>query len=324
MKYIVVSTMIDGTTSTRTVDYEYMRQVYDAVARMRLDSEMEFESIRVYHDLSSVDGLCRAALAIAHTVAKKTIDHGSCTATQIAIDTALRIACARVASAGEHATAEYIGEVVKSMNHDAQDFYGYAMEGLQATKGQPVAERYRAGYIRLNRHIHSQRAATAHELSTEFIIDGGGDIVSIGTAIGSILRGTDKYTPTPSARLDNASARKLCVTLAAAVNQLTPTQKDIVRLMGNGYSMRQIAVKLGRNEATIREHAANIRKRIAAYFAANAPEMVDNKAVQTSICKAETDSAAMANKSKSAEYYRAYRARKAAEHKKAECAQTNK
>ena len=313
MKYIIVANLIDGTTNTTTVEHANIRDTYNAVARMRLDSETEIESVRVYHDLSTVDGLCRAALAIAHTVAKKTIDRGACTATQIAIDTALRVACARVASAGEHATAEYINGVVQSLNHDAQDFFGYAMQGLQSTNGQPIADRYRAGYIAINRYVHSQRSASQYELSTEFIIDGGGDVVALGSAVGSILRGTDRYIPTPSARLDGQSARKLCATLAAAVNQLTPTQKDIVRLLGLGYSQNQVASKLGRAPATIKEHIANIRKRVAGYFADNAPDYIDNATVQTSICKTETDGAKTANKSKSAEYYRAYRARKAAE-----------
>lgn len=324
MKYTIIINTISGEHDIMTIiDSNSPAQAHNHAAQLALDSEAEVERVHVFPCTTDAygnmdeNGLARGALMIARRTARNSVKRTGGNETQWRIDKELTAANARCIGAE---SADYIQSIICEYSADTQDFYGYAMRGLIDGHGHAIAEQYRMGYAALNRFIHSQRAATVYELSTEFIVDGGGDIVSIGAAVASILRGTDKYTPTASARLDSASARKLCVTLAAAVNQLTPTQKDIVRMMGNGYSQRQIADRMGRKVATIAEHAAIIRKRITAYMMEHAPEFIDNKRAQTSVQADAVNAAATANKSKSAEYYRAYRARKAAERKATETA----
>ena len=324
MHYTVIITTADGRQTINHIDAQDARTAHEHGAAMNQDATA---SIRVYpttqdeHGATIDAGVARGALMVARRTAANAVRRTGGNETQCRIDKELTAANARCHGAG---TAQRIIEVISSYSADTQDFFGYAAQGIAdgIAAGLDIAEQYHGAFIALNKFVHSQRSATEHELSTEFIIDGGGDIVAINTAISAIIRGGDKWTPTDGGGMDAETAARLGAAIAAAMRTVTPTQRKIAELTGRGYSQRPIAEKTGRGVATVARNLANVRAKIAEYMRDNAPEfseMIDSMSVTAAthtanISNAGRTAAAQERKAaKNAEYCKAYRARKAAE-----------
>lgn len=328
MQYTIIITTADGKQTTYTTTAADARIAHEHGAIIANDVTA---SIRVYpttqdeHGALIDAGVARGALMIARRTAANAVRRTGGNETQCRIDRELTAANARCHGAE---TARRIIDVIAGYSADTQEFFAIAAAGLTdaIAGGADIAEQYHVAFLALNRHVHAQRAATAYELSTEFIIDGGGDIVAINTAISAIIRGGDKWTAVDGGNMDAATAARLGAAITAAMRTVSPTQRHIAELLGRGYSQRQIAEKTGRGIATVNRNIAIMRGKISEYIRANAAEfadMLDSVTVAAAAGRAATDSRtaaaaerkAAADRATQAERARRYRARKAAERK---------
>lgn len=321
MKYIITITTTDAngnvTTTTTTTTATGARQAHEYAATIATGGA----KIRVYPDTATAAGIARGAVMIARRTALNAIMRQG-TPTQHTIERETAAINARIRGAE---TAERILTVVNDYSHDTREFFAIAAAALSAAaaNGKPIDEQYHAGYIELNAYIHSQRAATEYEISTEFLQDGGGDLVAINTAIAFIIHGGDKWTPTGGGEMDAATAARLGQAIADAMRTVTPTQRRIAELLARGYSQRQIADKTGRELATVNRNIAILRGKIAGYISGAAAEF-EPLIKQAATAAAATAAAAKnasgaytsrtaAQKATQAERARRYRERKAAE-----------
>ena len=200
-------------------------------------------------------------------------------------------------------TAARIDGVINEYSQDTREFFAIAAAGLIdgiREHGADIVECYHTAYLTLNRYIASERAATERELSTEYIIDGGGDIVAFNDAIASIIRGGEKWTAADGGGMDKATAARLGDAIAAAAAALNPTQKRITILLGRGYSQAQIASITNRKPSTINANVSIIRECIAAAMRdGEFASMIDS--ARTAAAAANTrEHAAKANKQRTA------------------------
>lgn len=288
--------------------------------------------IRVYPSTATAAGIMRGAVMVGRRTAINAIKRQG-TPTQHRIEREFAAINARLVGAE---TPERIAAVMADYSADTQDFYSVALEGLQEGKaaGKNIAEQYHGAFLHLNHFIQSQRAATDYEISTEFITDGGGDIVAYNSAVGRIIHGGEKWTPADGGNMDAATAAHLGAAIADAVRIVSPTQRRIAELLARGYSQRQIAEKTGRELATVNRNIAIMRGKIAEYIREHSPEFV--QLIRTAETAAAAQGAANGGRTAagaarekenckarhSAEYYREYRARKAAERAAAAVAET--
>lgn len=261
------------------------------------------------------EGERKAAAAKAAAKASKQTAAANVNATQAAIDNDLRrITAATLAALCDNAALDvdgYIFEHIATANAHTQDFFSVCtLAALEAANAHATqAEKAAAIYKAANAYTYASKAAAARDISTEWIIDGGGDLIAFGTAAASILKGGERWTPTAAAGMDVETAAALGETLAAAFATLTPTQRDITLRLVKGYSQRQAAAALGRSVGTIGKHVAIIRKAFADYITENAPRFAEL------VRQAETAAAAKATAARdttAAERMRRYRERKAA------------
>ncbi len=275
--------------------------------------------IRVYPSTATAAGIMRGAVMVGRRTAINAIKRQG-TPTQHRIEREFAAINARLVGAE---TPERVAAVVADYSADTQDFYGIALVGLVEGRaaGLDISSQYHGAFLRLNAYIQTQRAATDKEVSTEYIIDGGGDVVAYNGAIAQILRGGEKWTPTDGGTMDAATAARLGAVIADAMRTVSPTQRRIAELLARGYSQRQIANITGRETATVNRNIAIMRGKIAEYIHDNAPEFVQLIRTAETAAAAQgaanggrtAEGAARHKAAHNAEYYRAYRARKAAE-----------
>ena len=222
--------------------------------------------------------------------------------------------------------AARIDAVINDYSQDTREYFSVAAAALIdgiSVHGADIVECYHDAYLALNRYLSRERAATAHELSTEYIIDGGGDIVAYNSAVASILRGGDKWTPTAGGAMDNATAARLGNAIATAAALLSPTQKHIIELLARGLSAAQIARMTRRNESTVSRNIAMAREKIAAAMGAGEfAKLIDDaktaaaaKTVKATTARRTASGAAKkaaSDKATQAARARAYRERKKA------------
>lgn len=218
---------------------------------------------------------------------------------------------AALATAGKAATtdtaAAYIFAVMPTANAHTQDFFSVCLLATLDTDGTPT-DKAAAAFRAANAYTRQSQTAHAREVSTEYIVDGGGDLVVFGTAAAYILHGGEKWTPTDGGTMDTDTAAALGATLAAAFALLTPVQRDIVRHVVNGYSVRQTAAKMRRNPSTIQRNLDGVRRVFGGYIAENAPQFLPIIATATAAAAANREKGNAA----AAERMRRYRERKAA------------
>ena len=231
------------------------------------------QSMRVYPSLDSADGIVRGALIVAYRTAINGIMRTGGNPTQWTI---YRDARRITATALRNPTAAAIYGAEIDCGADVQDYISVATDALCAARnaGDDIATAYHTAYSALNDHIRGLRAAAAHELSTEYITDGGGDIVEYMDAIACIIRGGDAWTAAADdlGRLTAEDAAALGKVLHAALANCTPIQVRIVRLLAKDMSIRAIAKALRRNDKTIRRHIADVRAKVADAIRNDAPQ----------------------------------------------------
>lgn len=345
MEYIIIATITDAdgntTTTQTTTTATDAKQAHDHA------TTTDGAQIRVYPSTTTAAGIARGAVMIARRTAVNAVMRTGGNETQNCIERETAAINARIRGAE---TAERILSVVNDYSQDTREFFSTAAAALScaAAQGMEIVDQYRAAYSELNAAIHAQRAATEYEISTEFLTDGGGDLVSINTAIASIMRGGDKWTPTDGGNMDAATAARLGAAIADAMRLLSPTQRRIAELLGRGYSQRRIAEMTGRAVSTVAQNIAILRGKIAGYISGAAAEfayMMDGhnggSTVRVDVATAAATAAetaaaahnggannrrtdggkerkAASDKTTQAERARRYRERKAAERKAAE------
>ena len=274
MLYTIIIKNQDNTTAaTYTTDATDARTAHEHAA-----AAYPAAVVRVYPStLDSMGntiaaGLARGALMVARRTAANGIKRTGGNATQCRIER--EFAAANVRCRGAE-TATRIMEVVEDYSHDTQEEFAVALAGLTAAAaaGLPIDEQYRAAYLELNRHIHAQRAATERELSTEYVIDGGGNVVAINAAIATVIRGGERYEPA-AATMCRIDGNELAAALRDALALVTPTQRKTVELLARGYSVAAIAHHMKRNERTVKANIAIVRGKLAAYMQENAPDVL--------------------------------------------------
>lgn len=254
-----------------------------------------------------------AAANKAAAFASKQTANARTNATQAAIDSDLRrIAAATLAAlcnkAAAFDVAAFVYAHIATANAHTQDYFSVCMLAALETNGTPT-EKAAAIYKAANAYTYANKAASVRDVSIEWIIDGGGDVVSFGKAAAAILKGGERWTPTAAASMDTETAAALGVVLAAAFEKLTPTQQAVTLSVVRGYSQRQTAAALGRSVGTIGKHIAIIRRVYSEYITENAPQFAEL------VRQAETAAAAKATAARdttAAERMRRYRERKAA------------
>lgn len=329
MKYVAIVTMADGEQIINTVDAIDARAAHIAAADIAEDGAI----VRVYpattddNGVMDANGVMYGALMVARRTAANAIRRTGGSDTQRRIDSELSAIAARCRHDG---TAGRLAEVVAGYTADTQDYIDIAANGLidAIIRGVDIAGQYHAAYTALNKHISVIRTATTRELSTEYIYDGGGDLIPINTAISAIIRGGDRWIPTHGGELDDVTAARLGDAIRAALATVRPVQRDIVRLLGYGYSQRQIADRLNRGLSTVNRNIADVRQRVTEYMRDNAPDLlrlvytsedIDRRTMikrhaedaRNGISAAETVRRAAADKAAAAARAEAYKARKA-------------
>lgn len=204
----------------------------------------------------------------------------------------------------------FILDKIAATSHDTRDFFGECIAAAyeNANGGADMAATAAAIYAAANKYIRGNVTRREREVSTEFIMDGGGDLVTWGTAAAYILHGGEKWTPTAAANMDAPTAARLGECLAAAFALLSPVCREVVRHIVNGYSVRQTAARMRRNVRTIERNIDTIRATFGAYIAENAAEFtpIIKAATAATAAKRERENAATAAR------MREYRARKKA------------
>lgn len=123
--------------------------------------------------------------------------------------------------------------------------------------GSDVEDCYLQGYKNVNAYMYASKKKPAKQ--ELYIEDISGDIVSVDRAINAIV-GKSLFILNTD---DNKQAyQRAFIKLLLA--ECTPTQKQVLKWLGRGYSIRQTANKLNRNLKTVQEHIKYIRKKALA------------------------------------------------------------
>lgn len=262
MEYYIAA-ILNTNDGEQVIECAYMDATNNYDARTQAANRYpDSVTLRVYPCTDTADGIACGALMVARRTAVNGVLRTGGNATQMRIERETAAANARCMNGAD---AARIHVVISDYSADTQDYYAIAAAALScaAADGLPLEQQYAAAYRELNAEIHRQRTATAYEVSTEFLRDGGGDLVAINTAIASIIRGGDKWTPTDGGEMDAETATRLGKAIANAMRNANPTQKRIAELLARGYSQRRIAEMTGRELATINRNIAILRGKVA-------------------------------------------------------------
>ncbi|MBL8854069.1 MAG: sigma-70 family RNA polymerase sigma factor [Planctomycetaceae bacterium] len=85
-------------------------------------------------------------------------------------------------------------------------------------------------------------------------------------AMRDIRRETAVESLTESAEGEPETLRDLLLTIEDVCCELTPTQRDIINLRLEGYTIAEIGVKAARSKRTVERELQNFRQRLAGYF----------------------------------------------------------
>ena len=326
MKYYITATMTTDndnmTTAAATITATDAKQAHDTAAALYPTAA----AIRVYPSTDTAAGLARGALMITRRTAVNAVMRTGGNPTQSRIERETAAVNARCHGAE---TAERIISVVADYSQDTQEFFATAAAALACAtaQGMEIPAQYAAAYKELNASIQAQRAATEYEISTEFLTDGGGDLIAINTAISAIIRGGDKWTAANGGEMDAETAERLGNAISVALRRVTPTQRRIAELLARGYSQRRIAEMTGRELATINRNIAVLRGKVAESLQGGEFAEMVKQAQAAAAAKAAANGGRTAagmerkaaqDKATQAERARRYRERKAAERKAAQ------
>ena len=329
MKYIaIITTTNDHDTRTifARINAPSAMDAHTIAAAMPVPSGDRV--INVYPDTNDVDGVVYGALFVARRTAANAIIRGG-NDTQRRIDAEFRAINARCVGGD----AARVMRVIRDYSHDTQDMFDAACLGVcdaHIRNAGNIIEQYHTAFLEMNRFVKSTKTAANNELSIEYIVSGGGEIVSISTAISTIIYGGDSWTPAACGEMDVETAARLGNVLHNAMDNCAGRQREIAEMLAIGYGNADIARKLGINPTTVLRHIAMMRRTVYQYINDTAPEFltlihtydVDSAAAAANANNRRTDAGAArkaeTDKATQAERARRYRARKAAARKAAE------
>lgn len=260
------------------------------------------EAVRVYpatldeNGKPYAPGMIRAAVKIARRVMLNAVMNGGTDTQRDALrglDAANAAAVRQdVAGATWEASAAAVLAMLATVSHDAQDAYAAAMAGIIGgytiahgkragevyrganVPGSTPAEHVRAAFLSANVYMHTQRAATVRELSTEYVREQGGDVIAIGTALARIIKNDERWTASDVPAAARVNVESLRAHLPRALALCRPVQREIAALLAQGYSVDAIAAKTGRDRRTVQRNIAIMRGTCTEYLRENAPEVL--------------------------------------------------
>lgn len=302
-------------THAVTIDAKTIADAHKAAAE-RLPHA---EQIAVYTDTAAAYGIMLAAVSVAAKCALRAVtgygggkdapkdakaarkaedkaqhkaEQGGGTSTQWRLANELQSARAMIDANDETTAGEkYAAAVVERLSADAQDLVSAAYAAIIECDSTDAHEKHRAAYKAVNAAIHAEHKRHEKEVQTEYIQDGGGDLIAINRYIARIINGGERFTPTDGGEMDSETAGRLGDALTAALRTLSNRQRTIAAYIARGYSYVDIAAKVHvASVATIAEHIRKMRVDIAAYFAENAAEFMPIIADATAAAQAQADS----------------------------------
>lgn len=314
MKYHVIIKNINDDSQIQTVVNAYnSKEAHEKANALKSNAT---DVIRVYailtHDNGDINtyALYRASIQVATISAKKAMCNGG-TDTQRTIYNSLSVCNYKAGINTENnGGTDYLLELISRMDHDSQEYVSCAYEGLLTGLCDKLSidDCYHNAYIYINKYIMSQRSATMHEISTEYITDNDGELIAINNYVAKIINGGDRYIPCDSGIMDSETAELLGSVLREAIAILNARQKQIVKYIALGYSQRAVAEKMKyKDVSSVAQHLQAIRKKVFDYIENNASEflsLIDEMSVKT----AKTD-----RHKNNAKRMRIYRERKKAE-----------
>lgn len=247
MLYTFIITKTDGTIVTRNQTADTMKQAHQHSETLRT---IETDNIKVYATIVdengeiNVDGLQSGALTIV-----------KCTTANM------------ICREGGDIQYRLYSECRKSHidDPDVQDMLSVATLALleAVNDGVPIDEQYHRAYLAVNKHLRASKQInlSATAMRTVYIEDINGDIISVNGEINRILAPDERYIPyidnTDINDITNAKRRLI----QEIISTLSTTQTTVLRYLAQGYSLRQIAVKINRTAPTVQFHINKIREK---------------------------------------------------------------
>jgi DNA-binding NarL/FixJ family response regulator len=131
------------------------------------------------------------------------------------------------------------------------------MNGVEAVKKMTATEGHRPAVIMLSMHKTSDTVERALKAGARGYVLKGGDFRELTNAMEMIQRGetyvAGGLTTRSSPEVDDASADD---------RPLTAREDEILRLVADGYSSKQIAAQLGLSPRTVDNHRANMMQKL--------------------------------------------------------------
>lgn len=247
MKYIII-THEDGRTQTAEIHANNVSHAHKIIANY---CKATNKTAKIYTDTNSEYGLREGAL----TVVKRT------TANMISRE------------GGSLQFTLYNECRSKTINNpDVLDMLSECQLTLLQSRrdGLSIDEQYAAAYKAINSYLHSTRQIhlSVTAMRTVYIEDIDGDIISVNGTINKIINKDDKicYVDNMLECIDDVDSRARQIEQLHIIDSiaaiLTPTQKDVLRYMAQGMSVRQIMIVMGRKSPNaIQQHIRLIRRK---------------------------------------------------------------
>lgn len=150
-----------------------------------------------------------------------------------------------------------------STDPDMMDCLQVVNLALWEYRHEQTEDAYLQAYKALNKHLYDSRQIrlSVTAMRTMYIEDIDGDIISVNKGINAIIKASD---PLPTIEDENDTQKQLDTITTLLIDILqdyTPIQKRVIKLVADGYSERQIADKMNRKKTTIHEHKQAAQKK---------------------------------------------------------------
>lgn len=265
MNYMGVVFDEDDNAYTMIVRAEKAGDVHKAVRAKAAQKGVSVAYSRAYRVTFDNDNAqAMAALEVAYNKARNAVSHGG-TYTQYVIEAETRRMYAAMLT--NDPTPYHLLSLLETVSHDTRNFISEAwvVFAIGAAKGVNVRAQYARAYKALDKLIRSWRSATNAEATQEYAKDERGQLIAINAAIGHMLRRGEKYAwqDNDECALTNDQRAAIVECVHEARKAFTPTQKRVMDDLAVGYTMTQIAQKMGRSKGTVADHVTRIRAKVA-------------------------------------------------------------
>ena len=146
---------------------------------------------------------------------------------------------------------------------DVLDCISVATLALLENSNGDIVDTYKQAYKALNKYLRDNKqinlSVTAQR--TVYIEDIKGDIINVNQDIAKIIKDSDYYIPQADGEIDYIKLKNLRQILVDIMKDFTPLQKQVIKLLAHGNSIRQIADKMHRHPSTIHQHKIEAQKK---------------------------------------------------------------